>query len=504
MPNPVRRKGVNRSSGGHTPTMRRIPLVLLVAGLVVGVAVPFFWASRIPIFLGAALLVAAGLLARRFVLALAGIAAAVALLLAPGLVNGWRNGQGIAWDVPERESIELAEAGLAITSDDDEPVLRARDIDSGAERWRLKLPARTADGAGVRVWRADRTLVVVGFDGALRGIDLDAGKVLWEAPSADTQFAGVTDGEHVAVTRCATLGHCRVESLSLADGTVQWSAPVIGAGEFLGVPLPDDQLLDDVPLWPASFVLIPAKREAYVARDLATGKVLARGSHRNELTGMLGDVLVRARRDGDLWGTDVRSGRELWRRSDDGFQAAVSPMLGTFTLAMPEGALVLTSGEDTLNSLELGDALRLLDPRTGKLAEHPVDLPPDVVTLSTTGHATLRQPAILWEDYEDGTDATEVLLDGRTYDRERVREVDLTPAQVGWEGTQADLGEGQGPRRRGLRPAQRRSGRALLGREHVRVLGGRPPHRLRGGRPRPPADARLRGAVATLRGASPT
>ena len=427
--------------------MRRIPLVLLVAGLVVGIAVPFLWESRIPIFLGAALLVLAGLLARRFAFAVAGIAAAVVLILAPGLINGWRNDRGIAWDVPEGESITIAEAGLAITSDDDEPVLRARDIDSGAERWRLKLPDRTADGAGVRVWRAGRTLLVVGFDGALRGIDLDAGEVLWEAPSAETRFAGVTDGDRVAVTRCDEPGRCRVESLSLRDGTVQWTAPTFRAGEFLGVPLPDDSLNDDVPLWPASFVVIPVKPDSsrYEARDLATGKVLARGTHGTESTGMLGDVLVRARRDGETWGTDVRTGRELWRRSaDEGYQATLTPMVSARTVAMPEGRLLLAAGDYTLDSVQLGEALRLLDPRTGKLTEHPVDLPPDVVDLYATGRPTFREPAILWQDYEEGTDASEVLLDGRTYDRDRVIEVDLTPAEVGWESTQPTWGRGRG------------------------------------------------------------
>ena len=96
--------------------MRRIAPVLAVAGLVVGIAVPFFWASRLPIFLGAALLVAAGLLAHRPLPALAGIAAAVVLLLAPGLINDWRNGRGIAWTVPDGERLLIAEAGTAITA----------------------------------------------------------------------------------------------------------------------------------------------------------------------------------------------------------------------------------------------------------------------------------------------------------------------------------------------------------------------------------------------------
>ena len=91
-------------------------IVVLVLGLVVAIAVPFFWASRIPIFIGAALLVAAGLPRARPLPALTGIAAAVVLLLAPGLFNDWRNGRGIAWTVPDGERLLLAEAGAAITA----------------------------------------------------------------------------------------------------------------------------------------------------------------------------------------------------------------------------------------------------------------------------------------------------------------------------------------------------------------------------------------------------
>jgi hypothetical protein len=40
--------------------MRWIPLLLLAAGLVVGLVVPFAWASRAPLLLGAALIATAG------------------------------------------------------------------------------------------------------------------------------------------------------------------------------------------------------------------------------------------------------------------------------------------------------------------------------------------------------------------------------------------------------------------------------------------------------------
>ncbi len=422
-------------------------LTLAVAGLVVGVVVPFFWASRIPLFVGAALLVAAGLLSRRVLGALAGVAAAAALLLAPGLIDGWRNGRGIAWTVPNGERLLIAEAGTAITAGRDEPMLRARDIDTGDERWQLRLdkPSFTET---LRVWRTGRTLLVVGYDDSLQAIDLDTGKARWTAPPAETRFAGVTDGENVALTRCPT-DECQVESYALSDGTLRWKAPVSGTGEFLGVPLPTRQLVDDIPLWPASFVVL-RDDDRFEARDLATGRVVARG---DEKTGLIGSVLVRADDEGAVSATDLETGRELW--SNERLDLTQTPMLRARTLAMPGGAL-LAEG-DWLESLMVGDTLEMVDPRTGKITERPTDLPPDIVDIASTPDAP---PALLWNDYEGkDTDDSDVLVDGRHYPRQRVRDVALTPTEIGFESTQAPWGRGE---HRVVEVYDRRSGKRLV------------------------------------------
>ncbi len=433
--------------------MRRIAPVLAIAGLVVAIAVPFFWASRIPIFIGAALLVAAGLLARRPLPALIGIAAAVVLLLAPGLLNDWRNGRGIAWTVPDGERLLIAEAGTTITAGRDDPVLRARDIDTGDERWRLKL-SKPSFTETLRVWRTGRTLLAVGYDDSLQAIDLDSGKVRWKAPPAETRFAGVTDGENVALTRCPT-DQCQVESYSLRDGTLRWKAPVSGTGEFLGVPLPTRQLVDDIPLWPASFVVL-RDDDRFEARDLATGRVVARG---DEKTGLIGSVLVRADNEGAVSATDLETGRQLW--SKERLDLTQTPMLRANSLAMPGGAL-LAEG-DWLESLMVGDTLEVVDPRTGNLTERPTDLPPDIVDIASTDRPD-APPAILWNDYEGkDTDDSEVLVDGRHYLRKRVRDVALTPTEAGFESTQAPWGHGE---HRVVEVYDRRSGKRL-----VRYLG---------------------------------
>ena len=138
-----------------------------------------------------------------------------------------------------------------------EPVLRGRDLRTGEQRWELTLPERSGDSGNMRIWRAGAVLLTTGFDDRLRAVDVANGKVRWEAPPAETQFAGVTDGEHVALTRCPAPGECEIQSLSLDDGSVAWRAPVDGDGIFLGVPLPDDGATQrDLPPWPASFALV--------------------------------------------------------------------------------------------------------------------------------------------------------------------------------------------------------------------------------------------------------
>ena len=231
-----------------------IAIVVLVLGLVVGIVVPFFWASPLPVLLGAALLVVAGFLSKRGVLVVAAIVAAALLAVSPALINGYRNRQGIAWTVPEGERLELAEGSLAVTSADS--ALRGRDLRTGDRAWELRLPDA---GHSLRVWPAGPLVLTTGFDDTLRAVDAASGKVRWESPGRVT-FLGVSDGEHIAVTRCgATIAECEVQSLSLADGRVAWRAPVAGAGEYLGVPLLDDGAPQrDLPPWAASFVLVTA------------------------------------------------------------------------------------------------------------------------------------------------------------------------------------------------------------------------------------------------------
>ena len=173
-----------------------IAIVVLVLGLVVGIVVPFFWASPLPVLLGAALLVVAGFLSKRGVLVVAAIVAAALLAVSPALINGYRNRQGIAWTVPEGEQLELAEGNLAVTSADS--ALRGRNLRTGDRSWELRLPDA---GHTLRVWPAGPLVLTTGFDDTLRAVDAASGKVRWESPGRVT-FLGVSDGEHIAVTRC--------------------------------------------------------------------------------------------------------------------------------------------------------------------------------------------------------------------------------------------------------------------------------------------------------------
>ena len=62
----------------------------------------------------------------------------------------------------------------------------------------------------------------------------------------------------------------------------------------------------------------------FEVRDIATGRVLRRGGRDDGATAVNGDMLVHAVFGGDLWATDARSGRELWRRRRDGDRVARS------------------------------------------------------------------------------------------------------------------------------------------------------------------------------------
>ncbi|MDA0174460.1 PQQ-binding-like beta-propeller repeat protein [Solirubrobacter taibaiensis] len=406
-------------------------IVVLVVGLVVGIVVPFFWASPLPVFLGAALIALAGLLVKRLVPALVGIVAAILLVLTPGLINGYRDGQGVAWTVPEDENLMLAEGVLAVTSVDREPVLRGRDLRTGERRWELTLPERTGDAGNVRVWRAGATLLVAGFDDRLRGVDIASGRVRWEAPPADTRFVGVTDREHVALTRCPAPSECEVQSLSLEDGRVAWKAPTSNA-EFLGVPLPDDGASQrDLRPWPASFVLVTDKRR-YDVRDLVTGRVLATGNQRDGSTAILGDVLVRSTDEGALTATNAQTGAQLWSRPAGDGKASRSPVVTMDGLAVLEGQLLLTGSGDPTDGVRIGDRLRVLIIGTGKIRERPVDVDFDLADVLTSDQPTGKWPVVFWRDYDGDASATKVIAGDHEYARDNTRNVDVAPRLLGF------------------------------------------------------------------------
>ena len=73
-------------------------------------------------------------------------------------------------------------------------------------------------------------------------------------------------------------------------------------------------------------ILRPADGERYEVRQLATGKVVARGTAARDAVGVTGNLFLReteqARRCRPL---DVTTGREAWTRAADELHAARAP-----------------------------------------------------------------------------------------------------------------------------------------------------------------------------------
>ena len=168
---------------------RLVAAVLLALGLVLGVVLPVTGSGRLPLVLGAVCLAAAGVVAAwstrtdwsRMAWVAAGVAAAVALVLVPGVVNGRRNAQGIAWTVPRGEHVILAEAGVAVTRRGPTGTLTGRELDSGAQRWRLQLGDPELNIGQLTAQRVGGMLILLDADGLLRGVDLATGNLRWQA-----------------------------------------------------------------------------------------------------------------------------------------------------------------------------------------------------------------------------------------------------------------------------------------------------------------------------------
>jgi outer membrane protein assembly factor BamB len=448
--------------------MRWLPAVLLAAGLILGVALPIAGGGRLPFLIGVLCIAAAGLATRRAPLALAGIAAAVVLFLLPGVVTGRRNHEGIAWTAPKGERVRFTGAGLAVTERDQGRTLTARDIDSGERRWRKELPRDELAG-NTEVQGAGDTLLVVDGEGKLYALDAASGDERWTMPATrgGLTLPAVSDGELVAITRCDP--RCVVEARAIADGSVRWRADARGRSPWLGSP-PIAQALDtDRDLWPASAVILRTspEDERYEVRLLSTGKVVARGPGRDDgALGVSGNLFLHETEKGELSATDVTTGRVVWTRKADGMMAARAPDGSLDWIGIPDGGLILSRGLRDMDRLALGDTLRLLDPRTGKLTERPthvigaggaVVVPtdgPPVTAENPTAGATPGVPVI--GAYLND----EVLADGRVYraDFEK-RAIGATPTQVGWGQRVHALARGD---RAGAVVRDRRSGRELV------------------------------------------
>ncbi len=463
--------------------MRLISVFLCLSGLALALLGPLVWPGRLPVVLGAVCVLVAALLAarasrRRVWLALGGLAIAVAVFLAPGLANGWRNGRGIAWEVPNHEVVELAAAGYAITSEPEDlshndvpTTLIGRDIDSGARRWRITLPVPQDDVGSVTVEHVGQTLLVVDRDGALYALDLRTGKQRWATPPAGSTFPEVADAQTVAMLRCDERSQCTVEARALADGTVRWSAPAAQDNSFLGAPQLQRDASVTPPLWPAGFVIVqvPPDRARYEARDLRTGRVLASGDAKATATASIGNVLLR----GDLTkvtATDVSSGRTLWRRSTEDGTPVRTVTVSAKMIAVVDGGMLLTREFSAMPQLDLGDPVRILDPRSGKVTEHRLGVS-GYVGVYGTGTAAPGVPLV--RDFGDPDD--QLVVDGRHYVRERLDpfEIAATTTQAAFKSTLSVYGLGK---RRAIEVYDRRGGRVVrfvAVNAHVRSAGER-------------------------------
>jgi outer membrane protein assembly factor BamB len=397
------------------------------------------------------------------------LVAAVLLLFLPGFINGRRNEEGIDWKAPKGERVAFAEAGLAVTQSDEGFTFTGRDIDTGARRWRHAFPhADTPRGQG-QVTRVGKTLLVDDRSGKLHALGLATGKQRWETPAAgDYRIPAVANPELVAMSVCEEGLKCRAEVRSIADGRVRWQAPMTADSPWLGSP-PIPQAFDtDRSLWPASAVVLrtgPEDDPRYEVRQLATGKVVARGPARDAALGVIGNLFLRQSEQRDMTAVDITTGHDVWTRPADELFAARAPDRSLDWLAFPDGAVLLSSALRDLDDFAIGDHLHVLDPRTGRLTEQPTHLlgasgtvvvpadGPAVTEAAATAGLAPRTPVI--EDWI----GNHVIADGHTFkaplDR---RDSAATTTQVGWQQLLPQLA---GKDRLGIVVRDRRTGKRV-------------------------------------------
>ena len=159
-------------------------------------------------------------------------------------------------------------------------------------RWPMDLGGREHFASDVLIRRAGDTLLVVDNEARLRGIDLKTGKQRWDTPPASgLMLPAIASPEVVASTRCDG-DRCTAEARSIADGKLRWEAPTESSPPWLGSPPIAQALQTGRALWPASAVIVP-RGDRYEVRQLASGKVVARGTLAREDVGVAGNVFLR-------------------------------------------------------------------------------------------------------------------------------------------------------------------------------------------------------------------
>src|SRR6185295_18020147 len=125
----------------------------------------------------------------------------------------------------------------------------------------------------------------------------------------------VATPELVAMSVCDENLSCRAEVRSVADGRLRWRTPMAAASPWLGSPPIAQSAYTDRSLWPASAIIVRTRVNEdprYEVRQLATGKVVARGAPRNEAVGVVGNLFLRQTKEGALTAIDITTGSEVW------------------------------------------------------------------------------------------------------------------------------------------------------------------------------------------------
>ena len=339
--------------------------------------------------------------------------------------------------------------------------------ETGKRRWSVEFSWPTGYHAN-QLHRVGSTLILIDRIGDVHALDIGTGRERWtQTPAGDAQPSVATPGV-VAFSVCRDR-KCHAEARSIADGALVWEAPVDPGDRYLGSPDVGDPPNRAGGLWPASHVLLrtPGTPARYQVRDVATGRVVLRGGGARESAAVVGKLLVRAGQQGPTTATDLTTGREAWRFEEGNLTPMRAARGETATLGMPDGGLLMSTQYQALPEISIGDELRVLDPRTGKLTVETADvdgfeeelaptLDTPITAESVADGPPVRAPALR----SDG-DVSEIYADGRVYrldDYER-NSIGATRTQVGWE---ASMSRFAGGSHDGVEVRDRRSGKRLV------------------------------------------